>query len=70
MLAIRNKAEAKKKENELKAKAEEEGRPVEDIKVKPGEVDWLFGDQKEAEKFKDTSSEVGHLFLNIKAKCS
>ena len=43
LLGIRNRAEAKRKENELKELAEREGRSSEHIKVEEGEVDWLYG---------------------------
>ena len=45
LLEIRNKNEAKKREAELKAEAEAKGLPTDDIHVKPGSVDWLYGDK-------------------------
>ncbi|KAK2149511.1 hypothetical protein LSH36_449g04022 [Paralvinella palmiformis] len=56
LLEIRNKAEAQRREAELKQQAEDEGRPTDNIKVQPGDVDWLFGDkeQQESKKEKET----------------
>lgn len=47
LLGVRNRAEAKRKENELKEAAEKEGRSTEGIEVKEGEVDWLYGSKSE-----------------------
>ncbi len=47
LLEVRNRIEAKKHELKLKDGAEAEGRSTDGIIVQPGEVDWLYGDQKQ-----------------------
>ena len=44
LLDIRNRAEAKRKEDSIKADLAAEGKPTEGVHVEPGSVDWLYTD--------------------------
>ncbi|ELU12845.1 hypothetical protein CAPTEDRAFT_219244 [Capitella teleta] len=46
LLQIRNRGEAERREREIKADLEAEGKPSDDVHVEPGSVDWLWGEKK------------------------
>ena len=50
LLELRNRAAAERREAELKAQAEAEGQPTDDIHVEPGSVDWLYGDKEQRDQ--------------------
>jgi hypothetical protein len=46
LLQVRNRAEAARREREIKAELEAKGEPSDHVHVEPGSVDWLWGEKK------------------------